>query len=406
MTAWLQCTTCSERFDIGPMFYGCPACKANGKTAPLEVIYALREISANSVCDSAPGLWRWAPLLPGIREESRVSLGEGRTPLLPIGSDVAGLDVAGLNVLLKNETANPTWSWKDRPNCVSVSMAVEFGFAATTAISTGNHGCAAAAYSAAASRNCVIFCHPDAPVSQLALMTSYGANVIRGGDQEALLRQLLERGKHYPCTIYCPRAGYANPFGIEGFKTIAYEINEQLVRSAPDRVFVPAGRGDGIYGVWKGFRELRDLGWIAKAPQMIACQASGADSAFRAFQRKARHAEMLPSTSTVALSIAERITGNHALRAVYESQGSVVICTDDETVRAQRFLMRRGLALEPASAVALACMQRVASEATTGKTWVVVGSGSAVKWGPVIDDFEAPRVFQPDFANIDELSLQ
>jgi threonine synthase len=170
MTAWLQCTACAERFDIGPMFYGCPACKANGKTAPLEVAYALPEIRV-SVCDSAPGIWRWAPLLPGIREESRVSLGEGRTPLLPIDSDVAGL-----NLLLKNETANPTWSWKDRPNCVSVSMAVEFGFSATTAISTGNHGCAAAAYSAAASRNCVIFCHPDAPVSQLALMTSYGAN--------------------------------------------------------------------------------------------------------------------------------------------------------------------------------------------------------------------------------------
>jgi threonine synthase len=138
---------------------------------------------------------------------------------------------------------------------------------------------------------------------------------------------------------------------------------------------------------------------------MIACQASGADSAFRAFRRNMRHAEMLPSTSTVALSIAERITGDHALRAVYESRGSVLTCTDDETVRAQRFLMRRGLALEPASAVALACMQRIASEATAGETWVVVGSGSAVKWGTVINDFQAQKVFQPDFANIDELSL-
>jgi threonine synthase len=81
-------------------------------------------------------------------------------------------------------------------------------------------------------------CDPDAPPSQLALMTSYGAKVIRGGDQEALLRQLLERGNHYPCTIFCPRAGYANPFGIKGFKTIAFEIYEQMGRSAPDRVLV------------------------------------------------------------------------------------------------------------------------------------------------------------------------
>lgn len=382
------------------MFYGCPACQAEGKIAPLEVTYALREIGKSSVCDSAPGLWKWAPLLPSIREQSRISLGESSTPLLPIG---CGRE--GLNVLLKNETANPTWSWKDRPNCVSVSMAVEFGLPASAAISTGNHGCAAAAYSAAASRNCVIFCHPDAPASQLALMTSYRARVIRGGDQEALLRQLLERGKHYPCTIFCPRAGYANPFGVEGFKTIAFEIYEQMGRSAPDRVFVPTGSGDGIYGVWKGFRELRDLGWIAQAPKMIACQASGADSAFRALQRKDRHTELLTSTSTVALSIAERITGDHALRAVYESQGAVVTCTDDETVQAQRLLMRHGLALEPASAVALACMQQAASEANTGENWVVVGSGAAVKWGPVIDDFEPPPVFKPEFANIDELSL-
>ncbi len=400
MNAWLQCSACHRRFEIGPMFYGCPDCKALGKIAPLEVAYALREIKASSVSDSTLGVWRWAPLLPAIRQESRVSLGEGRTPLIPIDCGDEGP-----TVLLKNETANPTWSWKDRPNGVSVSMAVDFGFAATTAISTGNHGCAAAAYSTAAARSCVIFCHPEAPASQLALMTSYGAKVIRGGDQEALLRQLLARGNHYPCTIFCPRAGYANPFGIEGFKTIAFEIYEQMGRSAPDRVFVPTGSGDGIYGIWKGFRELREMGWIAAAPKMIACQAAGADSAFRAFERKDRHAELLSSAATLALSIAERITGDHALRAVYESGGSVVTCTDDETIHAQRFLMRRGLALEPASAAALACMKKAASQAAAGETWVVLGSGAAVKWGPVLQDFEAPRVFQPDFADIDQLAL-
>ena len=229
--------------------------------------------------------------------------------------------------------------------------------------------------------------------------------MIRGGDQEALLRQLLERSNHYPCTIFCPRAGYSNPFGVEGFKTIAFKIYEQLGRSAPDRVFVPTGSGDGIYGVWKPLRELRDLGWIAKAPKMIACQASGADSAFRAFQRKVRRAEMFPSTSTVASPVAERITGDHAPRAVYESGGSVVPCTDDETIRAQQFLMRNGLALEPASAAGFACLQQAVHEANAGETWVVIGSGAAVKWGTVIRDFEAPRAFEPAFANIHELSL-
>jgi len=394
--AWLECVACSARFEIGPMFFRCPACAAKGKIAPLEAAYDFREV--RPPLNNARGLWRWNALLPPAGATFRVSLGEGRTPLLPIASGREGL-----RPLLKNETANPTWSWKDRPNCVSVSMACQFGFRRTAAISTGNHGCAAAAYSAAAGIDCVVFCHAGAPASQLALMASYGARIIRGGDLEALFRQLLGRGYHFPCIIFCPRAGYANPFGIEGFKTIAFEIYEQLDHSIPDRVFVPTGSGDGIYSAWKGFRELRELGWTEKVPKMIACQASGADSAFRAFNRRSQHTEPLDSASTIALSIAERITGDHALRAVYQSGGSVLTCSDEETLTAMRFLMRQGFAFEPASAVALACLQKVAREWIAGETWVIIGSGAAVKWSTMTDGFEMPRLWGPDVANVDEV---
>jgi len=396
--AWLECVACSARFDIGPLFYGCRACGAKGKVAPLEVAYDFRAIGPPLAVDNARGLWRWNSLLPPAGEASRISLGEGRTPLLPIDCGQPGV-----RLLLKNETANPTWSWKDRPNCISVSMARQLGFHRTAAISTGNHGCAAAAYSAAAGMRCVVFCHSGAPASQLALMSSYGARVIRGGDQEALFRQLLGRGDHFPCSIFCPRAGYASPFAIEGFKTIAFEIYEQLDRSIPDRVFVPVGSGDGIYGVWKGFRELRELGWADKTPKMMACQASGADSAYRAFRKGSQHTEPLDSASTIALSIAERVTGDHALRAVYQSGGSVLTCSDEETLAAMRLLMHQGLALEPASAVALACLQKVASEWTPGETRVIIGSGAAVKWSTLTEGFEMPRVWGPDVVNIDEM---
>ena len=168
VTHWVKCAevgtpdrsrTCRERsasIAFCRFMAARPATAKHGKPVPLEVAYALPEISASSIRDSLPGLWKWAPLLPAIREKSRVSLREGRTPLLPLHCDRDRL-----NLLLKNETANPTWSWKDRANCVSVSMAVEFGFPATTAISTGNPGCAAAAYSDAAGQNCVIFCHTE-----------------------------------------------------------------------------------------------------------------------------------------------------------------------------------------------------------------------------------------------------
>jgi len=393
---WLQCVACSSRFPIAPMFYACPACRTAGKTAPLEVAFDFATIARGTLHIKAPGLWRWSPLLPPVREDSRVSLGEGTTPLVPI--------TAGPNspqFLLKNETANPTWSWKDRPNCISVSMAREFAFKRTAAISTGNHGCAASAYSAAAAMQCVVFCHAGAPPAQLALMASYGARVIRGGDQEALFHQLLRRGDVYPCSVFCPRPGYANPYGIEGFKTIAFEIFEQLDRSVPDRVFIPTGSGDGIYGVWKGFRELRELGLTAKAPKMIACQATGADSAFRAFARNSPHAKLLDSASTVALSIAERVTGDHALRAVYQSGGSVITCSDEEILEAARVLRRQGLALEPASAAALAGAQKAAPEWSPGETWVMIGSGSAVKWGTVADGFEMPPVLSATAALAD-----
>lgn len=396
----LECVACSARFEIGPMFYGCPSCRAKAKVAPLEVVYDPGAATPAAHRQEVSGLWRWSSLLPPVRRESRVSLGEGATPLLPIACGQNGM-----RVLLKNETANPTWSWKDRPNCVSVSTAREFGFRRTVAISTGNHGCAAAAYSAAAGANCVVFCHAGAPASQLALMLSYGARVIRGGDQDKLVRQLLERNDTYPCSVFCPRAGYSNPFGIEGFKTIAFELYEQLDHSVPDRVFVPAGSGDGIYGVWKGFRELHKFGWVPNTPKMIACQASGADSAFRAFQKKSHHAEMLDSTSTVALSIAERIIGDHALRAVYESGGSVLTCSDEQILDAQRLLMRQGFALEPASAAPLACLQQLASDWSPGETWVVVGSGAAVKWGTVANNFEMPRLWGPDVADVADLAL-
>jgi threonine synthase len=237
-------------------------------------------------------------------------------------------------------------------------------------------------------------------------MQSYGARVIRGGDQEKLFMQLLQSGDYFPCSIFCPRSGYANPFGIEGFKTIAFEIYEQLGRKIPDRVFVPVGSGDGIYGIWKGFRELRESGVTSQIPMMIAGQASGADSAFRAFRRGSYHIEPLRSASTVALSLAERVTGDHSLRAVYQSGGSVITCSDEQALEALRLLLRQGFALEAASAVALACLQQIALEATSGETWVVIGSGTAVKWGAIPGKFEMPRLLPSDFANVSELGLQ
>lgn len=210
------------------------------------------------------------------------------------------------------------------------------------------------------------------------LMRNYGATVVCGGDREARARDLVDRGDCFPSTVLCPRSGIANPFGVEGFKTIALEIVHEL-NSVPDRVYVPTGSGDGIYGIWKGFRELKNSGLIATVPQMIACQAEGANSAVRAFRKGALRAELLHSVETNALSIAERITGDHALRAVYESNGCAIAVSDEQIRKAARFAAMNGLAIEMSSAAALAGIME-AQEPDTEETWVAIATGAAVKW--------------------------
>src|SRR5207247_9821402 len=108
--------------------------------------------------------------------------------------------------------------------------------------------------------------------------------IVRGGRRGAPGKALVERGDWFPSSILCPRDGYANPFGVEGFKTIAFEIVQQLNGRAPDRVYAPVGSGDGLYGVWKGFVELRRIGAVDRMPRMVACQASGANPYVRAFR--------------------------------------------------------------------------------------------------------------------------
>jgi threonine synthase len=379
---WLECDWCRSRFDVGPMFYGCPNCAQKGKKRPVEMKYAIDGFQP----EMSPGVWRWASLLPPADPDRRVTLYEGSTPLIPID-----LPDSNATTFLKNETINPTWSWKDRPNAVSISMARQFGFRRVTARSTGNHGNSIAAYAAAAGLDATILCHENTAQLQLALMESFGARVIRGGCQDKIITWMLAAQAYFPCTILCPRAGYSNPFGIEGFKTIAFEIVDALGGSAPDRVFIPVGSGDGAYGIWKGFREMAERKQITAAPRIVACQPQGANSASRAWKLRRNHVAPLMQVKTDALSVAELVTGDHALRTVYESQGEFCEASEPEILQAAQALRRAGLALELASALPYACAlrTRAAQRSPEREVWVLIGSGAAVKW---------PEMFLKDYS--------
>ena len=211
-------------------------------------------------------------------------------------------------------------------------------------------------------------------------MRFYGARVFQGGDRHARAREMVERGGCFPSACICPRDGYANPYGIEGFKTIAFEIFHQLGGRVPDRVFAPVGSGDGLYGIWKGFVELCRAGAASGTPRMYACQASGANPYVRAFETRATHLTELASANTVALSIAEPIGGEPALQALYESGGGALAVDDPVILDNAARLARRGIALEPASAAAVACARNLAATAAAGELWVAIGTGAACKW--------------------------
>jgi len=374
------------------MFKGCPECAREGRKAALEVRYDYSRTPARLPDARQPGLWRWSALLPADWNY-RTSLHEGNTPLAALSG----------GLLLKNETVNPTWSYKDRANAVSVSMARQFGFTKVVAVSTGNHGNAASAYASAAGLRCVVFCHEDAGDLQMALMQQYGATVFRGGEQDRLVHSLVARGDWFPCAIICPRGGYANPFGVEGFKTIAFEVVEQLGGSVPDRVFMPVGSGDGLYGIWKGFTELRRMGRTSRVPRMMACQAEGANPYVRAFRERKPRLTAVERGDTVALSIAEKIGGETALKAVYESDGAALEVCDRVILETARAVAREGFALEPASAAAVACA-RCFGNPGRDEIWVTIGTGAASKWpSAVCSGFVRPEKLPDHLDDINRL---
>ncbi len=395
---WLECLVCAARFELAPMLEGCPRCAGAGRKGALEVRYSYETV--RSLSDPGmPGLWKWRPLLPAIRPEAVTSLYEGSTPLVPLR-----LDSGSTRVWVKNETMNPTWAHKDRPNTVTISMARHFGYRNVVAISTGNHGNSAAAYSAAGGLGCIVFCNANAPLEQTRLMRHYGATVFLGGDSERLVAALMRRGGWFPSLTLCPRSGFSSPFAIEGFKTIAFEIFEQLGGRVPDRVFVPASSGDGLYGIAKGFRELVATGHAPKVPRMVACQTVRANFYVRAFRKGSRTLEFVSPVHTVALSIGDEIGGLPALWTLYETGGEAVEATEEDILAAARDYAGMGLAFEPASSAALACARAHADLGRVDETWVLIGTGTAIRWPQTFrDDTGEARRLPPGFDNIDEI---
>lgn len=343
-------------FDLFPVLVsGCPRTSTENAQYPLEVDYRYDQVDL-SLFDQPPmsGLDRWAPLLPPL--VPGLSMGEGGTALIetPRLARWAGLET---QLFMKDESGNPTWSHKDRLNLCTVSAAVASGAPGIAVASSGNHGASAAAYAARAGIKCVVVASPAISPLMKQFITAYDATLVCVPQEERwpVLRNVVQRTGFHPVSNLT-RFHTGHPFGPEGYKTIAYELFLELGRQVPGAVVVPTGYGELIYGLWKGFKELKLLGLTARLPRIIAAELDGGPLQ-AAMGRNLPMAEVVAQPS-VALSIQVSVTGWRSVVSLRESNGLVLQVGDEDILVARDELARDGQWQELSGVTGLAALRK------------------------------------------------
>ncbi len=349
------------------------------------------KITKKTLTERAPSVWKYNDFLPVKSKRNIVTLGEGGTPLLKANN--LAKEVGLKNLYLKDETRNPTGSFKDRSMTVGVSKALEFDVKTVAIASSGNAAASLAAYSAKAGLSCLTFVLEFASSAKVAQISLYGADVIKvrtieeGKDPTVqMLRLVVEKYGWYPC----PSFGPFNPYQVEGPKTISYEITEQLNWNLPDWIMIPTGSACLFTGVWKGFADFHSLGFINSTPKLAAIQSTGCAPLVRAFKEGKRPFEIEPwkRPNTVAGGLADVLPwdGDAALIAL-RNGGTAEAVTDEDILKAQKLLASaEGIFAEPSGVTSLAGLIKLLNEGTIEKneTVVVLITGSGLKDPEVI----------------------
>jgi len=377
---YMECIACGERYDEDEIIYSCRRC---GDLLEVKYDYeVLKEKLKESDWRSLPlSVWRYRDLMPIHDPSEIVSLNEGGTGLHQCKRLGNLLGVKRLYV--KNEGENPTGSFKDRGMTVGVTKAVELDMKMVICASTGNTAASLAAYAAKAGLQCVVLI-PSGKIAygKLAQAMVYGARVvqIRGNFDQALkiVLELSEKQRE----VYLLNS--VNPFRIEGQKSLAYEICDQLEGEAPDKVVVPVGNAGNISAIWKGFSDFYQLNLISRLPPMIGIQAEGAAPIAQAVKEGRNSIVPVdrPETVATAIRIGAPLSWKKAIRAIRESKGTAETVSDQEILEAQGMLARHeGLFVEPASASSIAGLKKLVEVGSVDKddTIVCVLTGHGLK---------------------------
>ncbi len=399
------CIACGEKYGADEIVYSCKRC---GDLLEVKYDYDLLEAKLEkSNWQSLPlSVWRYTDFMP-IRDPSKiVSLNEGGTGLHSCQRLVDLLGVKHLYV--KNEGENPTGSFKDRGMTVGITKAVELNMKTVICASTGNTSASLAAYAAKAGLQCIVLI-PSGKIAygKLAQAMVYGAKVvqIRGNFDHALKMVLELSEKHRE--VYLLNS--INPYRLEGQKSLAFEICDQLNREPPDRVVLPVGNAGNISAIWKGFIEFHKLGLIDKLPKMTGIQAEGAAPIAQAIKNGKDEIVPMdkPETVATAIRIGAPISWKKAMRAIRESDGTAETVTDEEILEAQKMLATsEGLFVEPASASSIAGLKKLLEAGKIDKDEVVacVTTGHGLKDPDIaIKISEKPSEVDAEIESIEKL---
>lgn len=366
----LSCFACDKAHDPRALATVCSACGM-----PLRVDYDLAAVrlSLTEVAQRPPTMWRYHEVLP-VPEGAEVTLAEGYTPLLEIEP----------NVWVKDEARNPTGSFKARGMAAAVSMAKLLGARALSAPSAGNAAGALAAYGARAGLPVTVAMPEDTPRTFFEECRLYGATVhaVPGTIADAG-RFLREHGPKDAFDVSTLR----EPYRIEGKKTMGYELVEQMGGEVPDVVLYPTGGGTGLIGMWKAFREMAALGWIAagRMPRFVSVQAAGCAPVVRGFESGAARTEPWADAETRAygLRVPAPLGGFLCLRAIRESRGTAIAVPEEAMQRATAELAAKsGIDVCPEGGAAWAALAKLRATGFVrdGERVVVFNTGTGLKY--------------------------
>ena len=395
-----RCLRCGHVFESEHIFEGCPHCRTENFVSNVTPIYDLPETDGtrDTFVKMFPDnrLESYYDVLPFKKRTPLVDLGVGNTALTKLqrlGEEL------GLDLYIKDETRNPTWGHKDRLNAVLINKAREIGAPGVVYASTGNNGASGAAFAAKAGMPCIILTVRGVNPTLETFMQVYGAALIGAkttADRWKVLKYLVDSYGWYPATNYVVPIVGSNPWAIDGYKLIAYELYRQM-ESLPDKIVVPICYGDALFGIMKGFQELKTMGFIKNIPQMVSVEDYGPVA--KAYHAHAEIIEPVEGWGSVASSMSTVWGTYHSLYALKQSDGLAVSLENNREINAAQLELaqKEGVYCESASATTLVGVRKLMAQGKIkkGEKVVMLITASGVK------DTKVTSGYLPDIPETD-----